>query len=283
MSLIKHRFLPRSKFNTNDWFSQDDFSSGVEPSLVDLFDPYDALDMLMSNGIVWLNEPKNLVPIVPQVPEKYRFTLDCYGYDPKSIKTEVSKDKTKLIVSGTEGEKKNEDEDYSIKHFRKTFHVPKNGDFDKMASFMTSDGQLVVEVPFKTEPPATKKSTRGKHVKHTEEATGVPKLIEENGAQRVEVNINLPESIDPSKIKVTCKDHDLIVHCEHETKSKDSSSKFYYYRRCTLPKNTDFDSLKCIYEHNSLSITAPVKEDARNGKRAIPIEMKGHKKLKHDE
>ena len=103
-----------------------------------------------------------------------------------------------------------------------------------------------------------------------------PKVVEgEKGMKNVHLNIHLPENIDPSKVKVTCKDRDLIVQAEEKSDTPDTSSQFYFYRRSTMPGNTDFTNLKCVMDKNhNLSVTAPVSTELKTSERSIPIEMR---------
>ena len=67
---------------------------------------------LIARKFLWLiNKPEYLAQ-QPKSPQKYRITVNCAGYDPKLIKTEVKS--CKLIVSGREEHKVSGD-DYSIK------------------------------------------------------------------------------------------------------------------------------------------------------------------------
>ncbi len=83
-----------------------------------MFDPFDDLDRLMCKNLMWLNKPDQLKVSILKVPNKYRINVDCSGYNPKSIKTEIKDDK--LIVSGSEGENQKDNDDFSIKQFKKT-------------------------------------------------------------------------------------------------------------------------------------------------------------------
>ena len=51
-----------------------------------------------------------------------------------------------MIVSGREEHKVTGD-DYSIKDFKKTYDLPQHAEFDKFVSFMTPQGNLIVEFP----------------------------------------------------------------------------------------------------------------------------------------
>lgn len=116
---IQPSYFPRSAMDTslNDWPTQnlllstqwpmqqmqpmqsmmnDPFFS--VPSSLDVFDPFDELDRMMNRNVSWLNEPSMLPSRLraPLVPQKYRITLDCSGYNESSISTVV---KGRIITS----------------------------------------------------------------------------------------------------------------------------------------------------------------------------------------
>ncbi|CAF0781980.1 unnamed protein product [Brachionus calyciflorus] len=241
---------------------------GMGPSTLDVFDPFDELDRMMGRNLEWVNMPdilSEMKQLRPRVPKKWRVQLDVRGFKPKSIKCNVSDDHKKLIVSAHEGdETKKGTENYTHREMKRTFNLPKHCEVDKMVSFVTPNGKLIVEIPQKTE--ETHKGTEDLF----------PRIVEgEKGMKNVQMSMHLPESIDPSKVKVTCKDRDLIVQAEEKTESADSSSQMYFYRRSTMPENTDFNSLKCVMDKNhNLQITAPVSMEMKQSERAIPVEMR---------
>lgn len=232
------------------------------PSTLDIFDPFDELDRQLSRNLMWVDIPEMLqsvTPSRPRVPKKYRITVNCRGFDSRSIKTQVSDDKTQLIVCAKEGSQAaKEGEDYTLRELRRTYNLPQNVETDKLVSFMTGGGKLVIEMPMKRE----------------EKEEEFPRIVEEKGGQKaVEMNMVLPKNIDPSKVQVTCKDRDLIVSYEERQEKPDETSQVYFYRRSTLPENTDFNNLKCTLDNNTLSIKAPVHAGLQHQDRAIPIEM----------
>lgn len=217
----------------------------------------------MNRNLNWLDMPEfmRLPTTQPLFPKKFRVTTDVAGFTPKSIKTEVSDDKKRLYVSGREGEpKKTADEDYSVREFRKTFNLPENVDIDQMVSFVTATDKLVVEIPYKEKA-------------ITENL--LPKVEGEGENKQVSFDLQLPENIDPSKIKVTCKDRDLIVQADHKQEKPDSYSQTSFYSRTTLPETTDFKQLKCHFDRHQLSVTAPVKPELEARERSIPVELGG--------
>jgi HSP20 family molecular chaperone IbpA len=252
-----------------------------QPSTLDLFDPFDELDRALGRNFMWLNRPSELLLGIqqPRVPNKYRINVDCAGYKPSSIKIDKSDDCRKLVVSGEEGGYvKNSDEDYSHRRFRRTFELPADLATDQLVSFVTSNGHLVIEIPFKESAQAAKRAVNDNN------DFLLPRIVDEGetGKKSVLMNMAIPEGLDPSKIKVTCKDRDVIVQAEdtkEPTNGEDKSySQTYYYRRCTLPHNADFNELKCKYDNGRLSVKAPLNpESAQNNGKVIPIEIPNKK------
>lgn len=218
----------------------------------------------MNRNLNWLNMPEfmRLPSTQPLFPKKFRVTTDVAGFSPRSIKTEVSNDKKRLVVSGKEGEpKKTAEEDYSVREFRKSYNLPENVDTNQLVSFVTANDKLVVEIPYK-------ETTQGENL--------FPQVVEgEGGKKQVSFDLHLPENIDPSKIKVTCKDRDLIVQAEHKQEQPDSYSQTSFFSRTTLPEATDFKQLKCLFDKHKLSVCAPVVPELETSQRNIPIELGG--------
>jgi HSP20 family molecular chaperone IbpA len=255
------------------WHRPAHFGDG--PSTLEIFDPFDELDRLMGRNLQWLNKPDFLESaLVPRVPDKYRITLDVTGYNPASIKTEFVNGK--LVISGAEGEKLSTGDDYTIKEFKKSYKLPENAEYEKLVSFVTSNGVLVVEVPLKnTETQIQKLLSQNFDL--------MPRIVEnKDGSKQVAMNMSLPESIDPAKITVTCKDRDVIIKAQDKSevheKNRDTVSSVYFYKRTTLPENTDFEHLKCNFDNHKLSIGAPLIHDYHpHHVKKIPVEYPGKK------
>ena len=73
-------------------------------------------------------------------------------------------------------------------------------------------------------------------------------------------------------LSVTVRDRDVIIKAEDKIEKDDTVSTFSFYKRCTLPENTDFGALKCTMEDQKLTITAPLNADSKQNYRQIPIE-----------
>jgi len=289
--MIPFTYMPRSLFNMDDWFKPIDkmttqfptvpfptttfpgtpewfktFDKSLMPTMpttLDVFDPFDELDTTLGRNMWWLNKPEWMTtPFgLPKVPQKFRITIDIFGYDPKSIKTEFINNK--LVVTGKE-EVKHEGEDFSIKEFKKTFEIPPNAEVDKLVSFVTGHGQLVLEIPLK----------EAQFFK-TQEL--IPQIVDKmDGGKEVAMNCTLPAGIEPSKVHVTCKDRDLIIKF-HDTKKKpDGISKVWFYKRSSWPENTKFEDLKCTFDNNVVSIKAPLDMEFKPHHmwKSVPIDFK---------
>ena len=257
MALIPHNMFPRSMFDMDQWFHPQDQKHQAGPNSLDLFDTFDELDHMIGRNFEWLNKPEFMnMPLMPRVPQKYRIVVDCHGYKPASIKTEISG--LRLTVGGNE-EVKHEGEDFQVKQFKRTYNLPPNCETDKMASFMTRHGQLVIEMPL-----------RECNVHPNQDL--FPRIVDsEDGGKQVSMCFNIPQNIDPSKVHVAIKDRDLIVKAEDKVEKPDGISRFYYYKRTTLPENTKFEDLKCNYDNHQLSIAAPINLDFKPC-RSVPIE-----------
>lgn len=227
---------------------------------LDMFDPFDELDTTIGRNFQWLNRPEFMSPLFPRVPQKYRVSLDCYGYDPKNIKTDC-KNNTLTVIGSEKGEPDSKG-DFFSKEFKKTYKLPDNAECDKLVSFMTPDGQLVVEVPLKET-----RLSLGEDM--------LPKIVDApDGSKQVSMKFQVPNNIKPENIDVSVKDRCLVVKAEEKKENQDSFSRFNYYQKTTLPENTDFNNLKCNLENNQLLITAPVDTSKRLEYTKIPIQHK---------
>jgi HSP20 family molecular chaperone IbpA len=279
LSQITPSFFPRSALDMDSWnrplstniarplgsaltdpFLNDPFfTNPLATTSLDLFDPFSDLDRLMGRNINWLTEPDILPSRLrqPLVPQKYRVTLDCTGYNEKSIKTKVKGNQ--LTISGSEGDESLKGtENYTIREFKRSYDLPDYVDTTKLVSFMTFDGTLVVEFPFKEQ---------------VGQIAGNQWPVVDEKNKQVTLDMEIPPDVDPEKLNVTCKDMDLIVRADYRVKRDDGStrSRVHYLRRCTLPENTDFNSLKCEVDKHHLKLSAGL---GPHHKKRVPIEFK---------
>jgi HSP20 family molecular chaperone IbpA len=257
MSLLPFDVFSRSMFDPTD----------VMSPTWDVFDPFDVLDTTLASNLQWLNRPTMFEELtMPRVPRKFRVTVDCSGMRPESVKTKI--ENGKLVVTGKD-ETKGEHGDYSIREIHRTFAVPKNAETDKLVSFMTAMGTLIVEIPLKREAETTGLAT----LMGTDIA---PRIVDLGGGkQAVSLRIGLTKEMDPSNIKVTCKDRDLIIRANDEKHKPDRHTQVHYYQRITLPENTDFNTMHCRMENNQLAIDADLNPHHKRVSRRIPIEHTG--------
>lgn len=241
MALIPHSFFPRSQFDMDRWINP----TKNMHSTLDLFDAFDELDHTLGRNMQWLNKPEFMAPMSmgPRVPQKYRITVDCPGFSAHSIHTEVKNHK--LYLNGREEERTDEN-DYSVREFKKTYDLPAHAEPEKLVSFMTSPGHLVIEMPLREQ---------GLHMN----MDLFPKIVDgADGKKLVTLDFQVPENIHPEKIHIHVKDRDLIVKAQDKLEKKDSMTRFYYYKRTTLPENTDFEHLKCNWKDHRIAVSAPL-------------------------
>ncbi len=152
--------------------------------------------------------------------------MDCSGFNESSIKTDLKGHV--LTVNGKEGDPNAKDTgDYSFKEFKKTYDLPAQVDCTKLASFLSPGGTLVIEFPLKDK---KRKSV-------------FPKIVDaENGNKNVELDVNIPDYVDPSKLSVTCKDRDLVIRADYKIQKPDELSKVVY-RRYVFLANRKYSNL----------------------------------------
>jgi HSP20 family molecular chaperone IbpA len=228
---------------------------------LDVYDGFDELDNVMGKNYFWITKPEFLnqsYAMTPRVPQKYRIMLDCSGFTAKNIKVEHTG--RKLFISGKE-ENRVGSEDYSVKDFKKCYDVPQQAELEKIVSFMTATGYLVVEFPLK-------ETASHPH------ADLIPKILDTtNGCKTMTLKLSFPDNIDQTKIWLFIKDRDLIIKTEDMSQKHHTHARFFYYKRAVLPENTDFDLLKCTFENNKLVVTAPLKTEYKSF-RSVPLEFK---------
>jgi len=260
MSMIPHGFFPRSSMNMDSWMTPAIKGSVITPNTLDMFDAFDELDHTIGRNMQWLNRPEFMMPALPKVPQKYRITLDCSGYNPKSIKTEWNG--RVLWVFAREEHKCEETGDFSVREFKKHYTVPETAICEQMVSFMTAEGQLVIEVPLM-------ETTAHLNMDL------FPKIIDvEGGNKAMTLKFTVPENIKPEHIHINIKDRCLVVKAEEKKIKPDGISKFHYYKKTTLPENTDFDALKCNYDNHQISVYAPL--NMTWAPKKVAIEHKPH-------
>lgn len=249
--------LPFSRRSVNDLCSGPILEYG--PNFHDwhnFYDPFDEIDLMAGNNLMWLHRPSLIrTYVVPRQPEKYRVTVDITGFNANSVKTDVSG--LKVYVYARE-EQRIDSNNYNLKEFKKCYDLPANSEVEKLTSYVVGTEQLVIEVPLKEERVLA------------QELYLHPVVSEDK--KFVSMEFSFPEYLDPSKISVVCKDNDLIIRAEDRVGTYDKQSHFSYYKRVTMPENTDFRELKCKMDKNVLNIHAPLYDsDFKKNNSRIPI------------
>lgn len=191
-------------------------------------------------------------PLVGLASNNLRITLDCSGYSPKSIKTDVIGNK--ITVTAKEEDRQSND-NYTIKEFKRSYDLPKNADIEKLQSFISPAGQLFIEVPVKLP-------------KYDE---AMPKISDDG--KTFTMIYTIPDYIDTSKITVSSKERDIVIKSEDKP-NEEADKNFVYFKRFALPESVDFNHISCSLEKNKLKISAPLRTDTRASYRKIPIQNK---------
>jgi hypothetical protein len=179
-------------------------------------------------------------------------------------------------------------DDYYNKGFKRPFYGPASAEIDKFSSFMTTSRHFAVEFPCSYQFYFFlfyKKLNFNliylyKKIKETSTQPNselIPKMFDmKTGSggtgKGIKMKFSLPDNYDPTKGICYIKDRDFIVKTEDKSQKYDAYIKFYYYKRSSLPENTDFDQLKCYSEKNIIVLSAPIRTDYKGQFRSVPME-----------
>jgi len=228
-----------------------------------------------------LHTQKQQQQVQCKMPQKFRILIDCSDCDPKTLKTHIKTvnnqkhlivcaddKKTKKIKCDTTSSKKKIDITCTTK-FKRTYTLPKQVEVNKMISFVTPNGQFVVEFPLQEVPCCL-------------DIDMVPKIEKnEEGRKCVSLRVPIPKSVDPAKVTLTVKGCEVILRFEERFGMEDCVSRVYFYNRCMLPEIADLTRIKCSADKHRLIITCPLQTDSKMWQaREIPIQRKiRHKTL----
>jgi len=208
--------------------------------------------------------------VLGKMPQKFRILIDCSSCNPKSLKTHIKtvNEQKHLIVCADEQKGKKCEPSYICKQFKRTYTLPKQVDVNKMISFVTPNGQFVVEFPLQ-------------EVVCCLDIDMVPKIEKTPQGRVVSLRVPIPLNVDPAKVTLTVKGRDVILRFEDRFGTEDCVSRVYFYNRCTLPESADLNKIKCCADKHRLIITAPLRTDVTTWQsREIPIQRKiRHKTL----
>jgi len=247
---------------------------------LDIFDPFDVVDQKLNRRMQWLDQPDTM-HLQPQVPHRYRITLDCQGFKLKSLQTELKEVKGRpvLKVVGLEERGNRGSDNYMKKELKRSFTLPKNVVTSKMVSFMTPDGKLVIELPLRSE-----RTRSTSPVKRTRSESPMmillPRVLDTGRGKEVMVVFPIPEDIPQEKIHMSVKDRDLILRVEDTNMTNESMTSIHIFDRATLPETTEWNMLKCMRDGPNLVVSAPLLDwNIENPDSDIKVMMQANLKM----
>jgi HSP20 family molecular chaperone IbpA len=269
---------------------------------LDFFDPWRDLDTfptalaIRPNAFRWINEPLRLAlgqrsapgTSGAPLPEKFRVQLNVAGFNPETIKTKV--EGRKVIVEAKQ-EDRQKDGDYNIRELRKTYELPEHADASRLASYVTPNNVLVIEVPINN-PEAERRLQQAKDNNQNLTQFGQyrdpffdypgflggsdfqSRIVDQgNNQKQLEMSLEMKD-FKPQEIKVSVKNNELIVQGEHRHKDANRSERSFFFKSTTLPPGTQVDQLQShLGDDGQLKVTAPFVEQTE-GQKSIASEKK---------
>ncbi|CAF0899848.1 unnamed protein product [Adineta steineri] len=209
----------------------------------------------------------------PALSEKFRVQLNVDGFTPESIKTRV--EGRKVIVEAKQEDRQG-DGNYSIREIRKTYDLPEHADANNLASFVTPNNMLVVEVPV-THPHIERRLSQtladtntlaqfGQYRDPVFDYAGFigssdfrPRIIDTNinGQKQLKMALAV-KNYRPEQIKVSVKNDELIIQAENTYNDNNRSERSFLTKSISLPPGTKVDQLRSFLNADGqLEIEAP--------------------------
>jgi HSP20 family molecular chaperone IbpA len=263
---------------------------------LDFFDPWRDLDTfptalaIRPNAFRWVNQPQSLthsqnrnVQPSSRAPnaEKFRVQLNVAGFNPETINTKV--EGRKVIIEAKQ-EDRQSDGDYHIRQLRKTYDLPEHADATRLASYVTPNKMLVVEVPIQNPEnerrlEEAKKDGRslsqfGQYRDPLFDYLGFlggsdfqSRIVDKgNNQKQLEMTVGM-KNYKPEEIKVSVKNNELIVQGEHRHKDENRSERSFFFKSTMLPPGTQVDQLQShINDDGQLKIEVPYIEQKEEQK-----------------
>ncbi|CAF4952865.1 unnamed protein product, partial [Rotaria magnacalcarata] len=217
--------------------------------------------------------------------EKFRVQLNVAGFNPESIKTKV--EGRKVIVEAKQ-EDRQPDGDFHTRELRKSYELPEHADAAHLASYVTPNNMLVIEVPIKNPEAERRLQQAGDNTQRLAQFglyrdpffdyTGFlggsdfqPVIVDKgNNQKQLELTVGMKD-YKPQEIKVSVKNNELIVQGEHRHKDENRSERSFFFKSTTLPPGTQIDQLQShLTDDGQLKIEAPFVEQKATPK---PIEV----------
>jgi HSP20 family molecular chaperone IbpA len=259
---------------------------------LDFFDPWNDFDTFPTafstrpNAFRWVNAPPRLThsssngqdsqSLQPTSPapqsEKFRVQLNVAGFNPETVKTRV--EGRKVIVEAKQ-EDRQPDGDFNIREIRKTYELPEHADSANLASFVTPNNMLVIEVPV-NHPRMERRPSQTFADNQTLAQFGVfrdpifdysgfigspdfrPRVIDVGPGQKQIKMALAVKNYRPEQIKVSVKNNELLVQAENVYNDNNRSERSFLTKSISLPPGTQADKLQSFLNADGqLEIEAP--------------------------
>jgi HSP20 family molecular chaperone IbpA len=266
------------------------------------FDTFPTALSTVPNSFRWINEPRHitrrtassfhtsagnnnlssgntLLPVtnntIPALSEKFRVQLNVAGFNPETIKTRV--DGRRVIVEAKQ-EDRQPSGDFSTREIRKTYELPEHADSSNLASFVTPNNMLVLEVPvhaprMERRPSQTLADTQalslfGQFRDPIFDYPGFiassdfrPRVVDVgNGQKQIKMALAV-KNYRPEQIKVSVKNNQLLVQAENIYNDNNRSERSFLTKTISLPPGTQVEQLKSFLNNEGqLEIEAPFME-----------------------
>jgi HSP20 family molecular chaperone IbpA len=157
-------------------------------------------------------------------------------------------------------------------------------DASRLASYITPNNMLVVEVPIQN--PETERRLQQAHKENRTltqfgqyldplfDYTGFlvgsdfqPRIVDKgNNQKQLEMTVGM-KNYQPEEIKVSVKNNELIVQGEHKHNDANCSERSFFFKSTTLPPGTQIDQLQShLTNDGQLKIEAPFIEQKEDQK-----------------
>jgi HSP20 family molecular chaperone IbpA len=259
---------------------------------IDFFDPWHDFDTfptalsIRPNAFRWINEPLRLqhssnhaqngrsLQSSSPAPhsQKFRVQLNVAGFNPETIKTRV--EGRKVIVEAKK-EDRQSDGDYNIREIRKTYELPEHADANRLASYVTPNNMLIIEVPIHN-PENERRLAQATNDNQSLAQFGQyrnplfnylgflggsdfqPHIVDKgNNQKQLEMTVGM-KNYRPEEIKVSVKNNELIVQGELRHKDENRSERSFFFKSTALPPGTQVDQLQThLTDDGELKIEAP--------------------------
>jgi HSP20 family molecular chaperone IbpA len=261
------------------------------------FDTFPTAFSTFPNSFRWINEPRRaarsssssyhtssnnlgnsntLFPVTnissPALSEKFRVQLNVAGFNPETIKTRV--EGRKVIVDAKQEDRQGNG-DYSVREIRKSYDLPEHADSTNLASFVTPNNMLVIEVPINAprierRPSQTMADTQALNLfgqfrdpifdypGFIASADFRPRVVDVgNGQKQIKMALAV-KNYRPEHIKVSVKNNELLVQAENIYSDSNRSERSFLTKSISLPPGTQVDQLRSFLNADGqLEIEAP--------------------------